>query len=315
VLVNRNGEQTAAPLPTTNYRDICLFILDEAVESFTIEQIRDRTNGANVTGTQLEANLPIVIRDVHLNLQYFRVSYNDATGLTQTPRWIKYSEANIAQFPSCVTTTPIPRAPRIGEWFLPVCQVDQFVNCLPATAPASPRIFNGVQATVIAPFGAIGPGCDNADDNCWENRELEIGPPCPLYVDENGEIDTERANNCGVDIATQSDRAPGGTGPKQVFIYTGGLIQFFGGASGTLRIVVLSPSGVITTRYNYTHIEDDTVPSTLLQLLQTPNEYLASGIEIGSYGPVGAYGATEFDEHVDTVQVDNESSYSAPPWE
>ncbi|MDX2141139.1 MAG: hypothetical protein SF123_23855, partial [Chloroflexota bacterium] len=310
-LVNRNGEQTAAPSPTTNYTDICLFILDTAVASYDLSGIRERTNGGNASTVEIAANVPIVIRRVHLNLQYALVSYNDATGAIQTPRWIKYSEANIAQFTPCVTASPTPQAPRIGEGALPICQANQYLNCRPATAPVSPRIFNGVAATVIAPFGDPVLGCDNAEPGCWVNRQLEVGPPCPLYVNENGEVDTENANNCGVDIVTQPDFDSNGLGPKQVFLYSGGRIIGYFLDSGTLQLATtlnISSNGGVTiiARHNYTHI------ALISPLLETTGEYIASGVEIGAYGPIGPFGTRQ---HVDTVQVNNESSYSSPPWE
>jgi len=299
-LVNRNGELTAAPSPTTNYEDICLFILDEAVQSYDLEGIRDRTNGGSPSTIEIPTNVPILLRRVHLNLQYVRVSYNNSAGVAQGQRWIKLTEANIPQFTTaCVMTG---QAGRIDEIVLPLCDVNQYLNCRPATAPVSPRIFNGQSSQVIAdldlggPGTGAGPGCDNTDLLCYADPNDEETRPCKFY-------DPTDNRNCGIDIRTTS-------GIQDVFAYAGGIIVFYEGTfSYTLSLGILesvSANGDAARRYNYTHLS---LSSTLLT---TVDEYVATGTLLGVYGPYGAYGSVE---HIDTIQIDLLlEQYSAPPW-
>jgi hypothetical protein len=303
-LMNSSGQPTAAPAPTTDLRNICLFILASPTPSYTIAGIRDRTNETTNSPINIGANVPVLVTAVHLNQQYVKVSYNNSAGVAQSPRWIKFSESQINFNSPCVQT----QAPRIVEADLPTCNTGQVLNCRPGSNVPLPVIF-GQSASIKASFGSTTAGCNNDNIDCYNPPGDPLGSrPCPLYTNPE-----DQGKNCGIDLQTSADAVPGVVGPKIVYNYCGGLLETFG-ASGTMRITVTDNSSQVVTRYNYTHIE--TLSSVLLSNSTSIGEYVAQGIQIGTYGPVGAYGGTENSEHVDTVQVNIGSSvpYSEPPW-
>jgi hypothetical protein len=291
-LMNSSGQPTAAPAPTTDLRNICLFILASPTPSYTIAGIRDRTNETTNSPINIGANVPVLVTAVHLNQQYVKVSYNNSAGVAQSPRWIKFSESQINFNSPCVQT----QAPRIVEADLPTCNTGQVLNCRPSIPISSPRIFNGAAATIIAPFGDPVLGCGNDNPLCYGDPNNPETRPCRYR-------DISDSSNCGIDLTT---------GSKAVYVYSGGLLGGFSPSSGTLSILVTNSSGATISRFNYTHINQNTFSSALFGSTSSIREYVASGINIGLYGPIGAYGSVE---HVDSVAVDDiNETYAEPPW-
>ena len=304
-LVTFTGGVTVAPSPTTDLQDRCLFILNDTATSYSLEGVRDRTNGGMPTILNIDSNVPVLVTQIHLNQQYARVLYKNSAGIDQTQRWVKFVESGISRNSACITEV---FAPFMTEAELPECTTSTVLNCRPATAIAVSRIF-GQAAIIKNAFNSTGGGCNNTNPFCYEppNDTLNGRPPCPEYPL------TEEAN-CGIDLWTANDAPPGVVGSKTVYAYCGGLLGGYSGSSGTLALIVRNSNGLNVTRYNYTHI--DTLYSSLLSSSTSLYEYVARGIQLGTYGPIGAYGGTEDEEHIDTVQVNIGSTtpYSDPPW-
>jgi hypothetical protein len=286
-LVNRTGQSTAAASPTTDLLDRCLFILDAAVASYSLNGVRDRTNAGTPTTLAIDANVPVLVTQVHLNQQYARVLYKNSIGVDQPQRWVKFTESGISRNSVCVTQG---FAPFMTEADLPLCTTGALLNCRPSSPAPAPRIFNGGGATVIAPFAHPELGCGNNDLLCWGDPNNPATRPCP-YRDVNA------TQNCGIDLTSSN---------KATYIYTGGILGGYSSSTGTMAILIKNANGVTILRYNYTHVE---LSSTRFN---SAGEYVASGIYLGNYGPIGPYGNIE---HVDTVQVDDiNQTYAVPPW-
>jgi hypothetical protein len=303
-LLTSLGNPTATPSPTSNYADACLFIMNNSIVGYTDQEVQDRTNGQTITGTSIGANVPILLSLRYINLQYALIQYNDMNGQLQPERWIKTSDAGINNASTCLTSQIVS----MPETNLLECTGTNFVNCLPANPVQSPAIFNGESAVVTAPFGDPILGCSNADSGCWVDRDNFVGPPCPYlsHATEASPTTFNSPNNCGIDLATVADNIPGQIGPKQVYSYASGIVDSYNLGSGTLRIrSIVLPE----IRYNYTHLVART------DLINYLDEYVARGIILGAYGPIGVYGGTENLEHIDTVEVnDLFETYSEPPW-
>jgi hypothetical protein len=300
-LLTSLGNPTATPSPTSNYADACLFIMNNSIVGYTDQEVQDRTNGQTITGTSIGANVPILLSLRYINLQYALIQYNDMNGQLQPERWIKTSDAGINNASTCLTSQIVS----MPETNLLECTGTNFVNCLPANPVQSPAIFNGESAVVTAPFGDPILGCSNADPDCWGEFNISA-PPCP-FLPNSLVGQPNSSNNCGIDLATASDHVANQIGNKMVYAYTSGIVGSYSETSSTLRI--LEPVSNPVIRYNYTHL--DLRPS----LADRTGEYLVRGTWLGVYGPFGAYGSSENDEHIDTVQV-NESlqTYSEPSW-
>lgn len=140
------------------------------------------------------------------------------------------------------------------------------------------------------------------DDFCWGIPGDANTRPCRFYEPSD-------PRNCGIDLSTSEDAQPGISGSQILYSYAGGLILGYADGSGTLQLIIPGQNGASVTRYNYTHIALASV------LLETNGKYVARGIQPGVYGPIGTYGDSEDDEHVDTVQVnENAETYQEPPW-
>ncbi len=286
-LMTSAGQPTAAPSPTTNLRDRCLFILNAAVLSYSLGGVRDRTNGGTPATLSIGANVPVLITQVHLNQQYARVLYKNSDGVNQPERWVKFIESGISRNSPCVTQG---FAPFMTEAELPEC-FTAVLNCRPSSPVPAPRIFNGLPATVIAPFAHPSLGCGNDNLLCWGDTSNPDTRPCPYR-------DISATENCGIDLTASSNAT---------YIYRGGILGGYSSSTGTMAILVKNAIGATVLRYNYTH-----VGLASPRFNSGAGEYVASGIYLGNYGPIGPYGDIE---HIDTVQVnDTNQTYAEPPW-
>jgi hypothetical protein len=313
LLLTADGSPVAADLPPeTELTDSCLFIPDTDLKLYSLEDIMVNTNDLGhkgnpedreVEGT-LSSHTPIlIVRDggLHLNRQYVRVKY--MSGGKDTSNWIELSDISVNENSQCFHENEYTGIFFMAESNLPTCdEPDQFVNCRPPNLPLSdPEVFNGERAVVVAPFAHTTLGCGNDDKSCFVDGDRR---PCLLYP-------LEDTKNCGIDLVTKYDCDNQVDEIRTVYAYVGGILSEYADGSGTLKLEIQSPRGVISTRYNYTHIVEDSSRRYEFYL----DEYISSGILLGEYGKVGAVGNIL---HLDTVQVNYvngiANGYEEPPW-
>ncbi|GEM_PF-1827213 len=319
-LLTPTGSLTPGIIPPgVDITNACLLIPNDEFEVVTLEYIKDFTNGNENPEDMpitLQQYYPVLVTQLHLNKQYVKVRYVNSSSNVNDEYWLKLKDIGVTLQSECFNQTDI-EIPTLEESLLPQCDMTdlddpttltQFLNCRPAYPTSSPKVFNGEEAFILNDFQSTSGGCNNTIKECWVEYP-HSGPPCPLYRDEDV-VDEEDNRNCGIDLQTAEDAVADEEGNKAVYAYAGGQIQQFIPESGTLRIITTDLNGNTSNRYNYTHL------ALASGFVYKPTEYIASGILLGSYGPYGAYGSrrVEDEEHLDSVQIIAEDSYSEPPW-
>jgi len=272
---------------------------------YSLNEIREKTNrddGLVVSDdgrTQLQVGQYVAVLGIHLNNQYVRVRYYDPQGVLQeTDRWVRLRTFDEARFAGLTLVPPDTSNPcsdgsgnlsrakitalTMLETQLPVCLADQFLNCKPARActdlfdcvaytPTPPLNTTFFDILTLTEFGSTLDGCSNS--------RCSSPPACPAWPAGDN-------RHCGHDVVTRADEELNVASARGVYNLVGGIVREFS-TNGYVYKIRARDGDTQILEHQYVHMPaNDGITNN------DRGEYIAQGIRLGSYGPLGSYGVT-----------------------